>query len=497
MQAKSANARLFLIAALAITASVVFPKPSYSQIQSQWSQEASQLTMNAVNTIRAGNPSQGLATLQSALAIAPDSYDVNFYTGYALEQMGRLKEAQQWYLKANFLNPSRHEALLGVGRIYYEQNDFKNALPILEQLSINHQDTESTYSSYLALAKCYAETGRFADFQKTMNLALSYKARDPSAWKFAGQEMDYLKQYDLAIKYYGEYLKRFPNYADSAWVTQRLDVLAFEKEQAEELKEVSHGFSLRADNDDLASFLTFLSPDHKDLSDKAIAQVLLGLSQIPRTYRHQLEQAGYKVVLAPTVLAAMPELETKKPRGYQDGADWHNINGTFDRSTKRIIIGEQAHSLADGNKMKEGPLDETVQHEFGHAYDSYLGLSSKEQNTGDSNPEISHSKAFSAAYEKDLEKLPESLKSKLAYYLQSGNAGKEELFAEMFVLFFGHQPEPGSPQESFKTAFPSVLQLLEDARKSDPDYARLHALYDSKLKENTLTPEERARELSQ
>src|SRR5262249_24887980 len=102
--------------------------------------------------------------------------------------------------------------------------------------------------------------------------------------------------------------------------------------------------------------------------------LLLGLSEIPHTYRNRLEVNNYKVVLAPTVLDAMPELAGQRPRGFADGASWHNTNGTFDRRTGRIIIGEKYNATNQGGKMVSGPLDATVLHEFGHAYDFYLGV---------------------------------------------------------------------------------------------------------------------------
>lgn len=463
-----------------------------------WSQQAYNLTLESANSIRSGNPALALQQLQQAVAIAPESWDVNFNIGLALEQLGRWQEALQWYQKAYSINPQRHSALLGVARIYYDQKDYKDALPILAELAERYPATESTYPSYLSLAKCYAEMGQIDNFCKTMNAALSVKSNDPVAWRFAAQELDHLKQYDLAIKYYGEYLKRFTAAPDRDETVKRVNDLSFNKQLAQELSAVESGFSLDADTDDLANFVTYLDAKHTGVSDKACALLMLGLSQIPRSYRQQLEKAGYKVVLAPTVLDAMPELASVNPRGYADGASWHATNGAFDRKGKRIIVGEKCNSPAFGGKLVEGPLDETVQHEFGHAYDAFLGqLTAKNnpQTSDDPNPDFSHSKIFSEQYDLDAANVPEDLRAKLAYYLQAGHAGKEELFAQMFVLFFGHQPEPGSPRESFQIAFPHVLKVLEDGRKSDPDYERLHALYDERLKQNTLTPKERVKEL--
>ncbi len=482
-----------LAAALLLNLSVEFP--GFAQA-AYVNPEAYKLTTDAANLIRMGNSAAALEKLKVAVSISPENWDVNYNCGLALEQLGRYEEAQQWYSKAYSIDdPRRYLGLLGVGRIFYEEKKYAEALPILAQLAGSYGASESTYTTYLTLAECYAETGNISEFCNVMAKALAFKANDPQAWKFAAHEMDHLQQFDLAIKYYGEYLKRFPKASDAPEMIKRLDYLSFEKEHVEELKVVNSGFSLKSDTDDIANFITFLDPKHTDVSDTAVAQVMFGLSQIPRTYRHQLENAGYKVVVAPTVLDALPQLTGVAPRGYNDGASWHATNGAFDRNSKKIVVGEKCNAAAYGGQLVEGPLDETAQHECGHAYDAFMGSQLAAQLTGDPNPDFSHTKNFSDAYDKDVAAVPADLKQKLAYYLQPGNAGKEELFAQLFVLFFGHQPEPGSPRESFQTAFPNVLKLFEDSRKADPDFERLQALYDERLRENTLTPQQRAKEL--
>lgn len=456
--------------------------------------QAYNLTVDATNKIRMGRPADALLSLQQAVAICPESWDVNFNIGLALEELSRYSEALLWYKKAYSIDPTRRTAMLGMGRIYYDQKNYAVAIPVLEQVVKDFQGTDVSYSVYLTLARAYAETGKIAEFKQMMDKALAITSNDPSAWRFAGQEMDYLKQYDEASNYYREYLKRFPTAPDAATIASRLDVVNYDELEIEELKEVQAGFKLSSDTDDLKDFVTVLDPKHTGVSNEAIARVMLGLSFIPRSYRQALESAGYKVVIAPTVLDAMPQLKGQLPRGYT-GGDWHNANGTFDRLNKRIVIGEEISAPNQGGKLIEGPIDQVVQHEFGHAYDLYLGRKTFGQNSQDQFPEISHSKKFTDAYELDSKSVPAAMRPKLAYYLQSGDAGKEELFAQMFVVFFGHRPEPGSPQELFPVAFPRVLQVLEDARKQDPDYVRASAIYDARLKENMLTPAQRVKEL--
>jgi tetratricopeptide (TPR) repeat protein len=468
-------------------------QPSHGQ--SNQAQETYRLTVEASQLIRDGRQSEAQAKLSEVLKLNPNSWDATYYMGFSYEQIGDLQKALIWYQKAEPLDQNRHEAVLGVARIYYKLKDYKNAIPIMERLSEKHPATEKTYAGYLALARSYAETGKIKEFCDTVDKAFAVKSNDPNGWRFAGQEMDYLKHYKEAVKYYKEYLKRFPNQPDAPQISKRLEIVNYEGKQDEELKEVQEGFSLDGDHEDLRTFILFVDPNRANVSDKAVAQLLLGLSEIPRHYRNQLESAGYKVVVAPSVLDVLPQLAGQTPRGYAQGSTWHNSNGTFDRDTRQIVIAEKYNAVDRGGQLTEGPLDETVQHEFGHAMDFHLGVCKLGRTQQNPYPEISHSPWFTEAYNYDSQNVPFQLRSKLAYYLQPGDGGKEELFAQMFPLFFGHEPSPGSALESFKQAFPTVLARMADARKFDPDYERFKSFYDSKLKDNTLAPNERVQQL--
>lgn len=482
---------ILITASLALLCSFLLP----ASAQSSQAQEAYKLTVKASQLIRSGQQAEAQAKLKEVLKLNPNSWDATYYMGFSYEQMGRLQDALTWYQKAEPMDQNRHEAVLGVARVYYKQKDYKNAIPIMEQIAAKHPATEKTYAGYLALARSYAETGRIKDFCDTVDKAFAVKSNDPNGWRFAGQEMDYLKHYNEAVKYYKEYLKRFPNQPDAQQITKRLQIVSYEGKQDEELKEVEEGFTLDGDHDDLRSFVMFVGPKISNVSDKAVAQLMFGLSEIPRHYRSQLEAAGYKVVVAPSVLDVLPQLAGQTPRGYLQGSTWHNSNGTFDRDSRRIVIAEKYNAIDRGGQLTEGPLDETVQHEFGHAMDFHLGVCKLGRTQQNPYPEISHSPWFTEAYNYDSQNVPPQLRTKLAYYLQPGDGGKEELFAQMFPLFFGHEPSPGSALESFKQAFPTVLARMADARKFDPDYEQYRSFYDAKLKDNTLTPNERVQQL--
>lgn len=456
--------------------------------------QAYTLTMEAANLIRAGDYEGAEQKLASALRLAPASFDATYYMAYACERQGRLDEAIAWYKKAVPLEKGRHQAIFGVARLYYARGDYKEALPLLVKLAGEYPVNEHTYEGYLLLARCYAETGDGRQAAVTFDRALTVRANDAAGWRLAAQELDYIGDYSDAVRYYKEYLRRFPAAADSKAMADRLEILSYADERTERLKEVQHGFKFDADTDDLRDFLVFRDPVDRGVSDLAVAQVLSGLKDIPRTYRHQLEAAGYKVLLVPRIEDALPQLAGSSPRGFGSGTSWHNANGTFDRARKLIVVAEKI-DIAGGASGQEALVDETVQHEFGHAYDHFIGEKRLPPSARNPYPEISQGEQFSRAYELDLASFPAELRDKFAYFLQPGGAGKEELFAQMFPIFFGNAPRPGSYEEYFKLAFPNVLRLIAEARKNDPDYERLRDLYDVRLRQNLLLPSERAHEL--
>lgn len=74
--------------------------------------EALNLANNAATLLQSGNPAAALTMLQQAYPLAPSSWDISYYVAVALEQTGKLDDAQAWYKKAYSLDPTRHLAFL-------------------------------------------------------------------------------------------------------------------------------------------------------------------------------------------------------------------------------------------------------------------------------------------------------------------------------------------------------------------------------------------------
>jgi hypothetical protein len=165
-------------------------------------------------------------------------------------------------------------------------------------------------------------------------------------------------------------------------------------------------------------------------------------SQLPDGVRAKIDKAGIEVVATDRMSTVHPELKNAQPRGYPPGYDSDSVEGEFDG--KKIIIPENPIVQ---EKNKADPVG-TIRHEAGHAFDQSLN-------------HYSHSAEFDEAYKQDLAKLTPEQKKQLGYYLQGDNAGKEELFGELFCAAVGGHPDKDHYPEDVRKLFPNSYKLVE------------------------------------
>ncbi len=86
-------------------------------------------------------------------------------------------------------------------------------------------------------------------------------------------------------------------------------------------------------------------------------------------------------------------------------------------------------------------------HEFGHAYDHTASYSKAD--------------SFVKAYEDDGKYLGNEQRNKFEYFLQENDAGRSEMFAELFQAILS----PGSDEDAVKLshAFPRCTAAVRDA----------------------------------
>jgi len=173
---------------------------------------------------------------------------------------------------------------------------------------------------------------------------------------------------------------------------------------------------IHADSDDVA-----LIKIHRRTQDTAEVydDVVRALHAIPKQLKKDLLTQGYSILICPMVNEAEPEKIQEKPRGYVYGGGQDNVFGLCQGSKKTILIAERA-SYHSSMPAKNPDTVNTALHELGHAYDYCTGLSS--------------SPPFSTDYAEDSSKLTNTQRTEFQYFVQDGNAGAQETFAELFML---------------------------------------------------------------
>ncbi len=154
-------------------------------------------------------------------------------------------------------------------------------------------------------------------------------------------------------------------------------------------------------------------------TDNVYEAVSKAVAAIPLRIKQQIDQAGIRWIICSTLVDYDPSLADVKARGWGPGLDFRYVAGTYSPKHNKILIAERALRTSDGVLSVRSHRLETTLHETGHAYDKVLNYYSRDP-------------AFRAAYEADSRRLTDLQLQKYKYYLQAGNTGSSETFAELF-----------------------------------------------------------------
>jgi hypothetical protein len=137
------------------------------------------------------------------------------------------------------------------------------------------------------------------------------------------------------------------------------------------------------------------------------------------------------------------DLKGVHPRNWPEGSTWDSVPGVHMGATKEVAIG----TMNDGHGKRkipgpgEGPVKHgafnLIAHEGGHGFDS------------DSDPAKDTTPAFQTARTKDITD-GKMVAPKDSYFLQAGNAGLQETFAECCARHFGGDPKMATDWPALK-----------------------------------------------
>ena len=186
------------------------------------------------------------------------------------------------------------------------------------------------------------------------------------------------------------------------------------------------------------------SKDDPPLTPKFIDEVTNGLRAMPRSVICLLSSNQCEVHLSPFVLTVEPYLAGQHPSGYGDGDSYDNVGAMFSRG-RWLVVAQYRYRAA--KRMEALEHGRSVQHEAGHAVDKFLGYPS-------------HSIEFSSAYEYDRHNMSAAQREANRYFMQEGERGQGEIFAELFVRLCGEKQ--GVKVSRSHPEFVRCYELLKD-----------------------------------
>jgi hypothetical protein len=180
------------------------------------------------------------------------------------------------------------------------------------------------------------------------------------------------------------------------------------------------------------------------------------LASIPDAVHDGLAGEGYRISTGFRLVDMFVGMINERPRGWPAGTTWRNVGGVFTEWTgERVIaLAEWRHDEYQGHKLVpvENPAG-VLREEVGHAvYDWF-------QRGGFLGP-------FRQAYDREaaVARADTQASQLLEYYLQQGDAGAEEAFANLFAVEHGGGPAPLLIPH-LRQWFPNTLREIQELLK--------------------------------
>jgi hypothetical protein len=189
------------------------------------------------------------------------------------------------------------------------------------------------------------------------------------------------------------------------------------------------------------------SPEH-------IAAVKASYDSLPDGVKEDFAKSSITVAAPTFVTQAVPRLLGERPPGWPRGATWNWADGGFFFGEGKIVVAEK--TLSYKKERPARPVNDIFLHESGHAWDWAARALDGESTVR----RLSSTKAFRSAYEADRRMLSKENRRNSAYYLQGGDQGAKEVFAESFSQALGGGISAPMAQR-FPASFQHVKRLIQ------------------------------------
>ena len=172
------------------------------------------------------------------------------------------------------------------------------------------------------------------------------------------------------------------------------------------------------------------------------------LVAIPLPVLRILNNEDGHIRIMPSVVEMDYRIQNTTPHGWNDSASWKDSPALC--HGKSVVISQYRNDQRTGEYVQTTNELGVVRHELGHAIDNCMDS-------------FSQTESFKHAYYLDAANVPQELRTKLDYFLQSGWSGPSEVFAELCCHKFGGETDRGRIElcELVKRNFPLTDQELE------------------------------------
>jgi tetratricopeptide (TPR) repeat protein len=136
-----------------------------------------------VAAIKNNMPNEALRPLNTAMAINPADFEVNYNLGTLEFQRKNYEKAIQHFQKARFRDPEHAPTLRGLGHSLFKTKKYKEALAFIRKaIDLAPEDKESLYT----LGECYYEANQTEQAQKIFAHLRADPVMGPNACLFSG-----------------------------------------------------------------------------------------------------------------------------------------------------------------------------------------------------------------------------------------------------------------------------------------------------------------------
>jgi tetratricopeptide (TPR) repeat protein len=163
--------------------------------QSPWI-DADDRARRAQQLMAEGRYAEALEELRSALAVNPLQSDWHVRSGHALEELGRVEEAGEAYVRALDIDPNHCGAMTHLGILEMGQGRFAEAIKTFEKVELVDASYEASYCNRI---RCYTELGDHEAAELMFYTARLYREHCPTCLYNIGRSLAARGLHDRAL----------------------------------------------------------------------------------------------------------------------------------------------------------------------------------------------------------------------------------------------------------------------------------------------------------